>query len=146
MGCDITILTMSISVPCFNPRTHMGCDLPCHKYQGATTVSIHAPTWGATTVVMHRPEQNCEFQSTHPHGVRPYVYVTITTLSRVSIHAPTWGATKEAVDGDEFRVFQSTHPHGVRPLCNSILSHLISFNPRTHMGCDTLAVGKNSWE
>ena len=93
MGCDITILSMSISVPCFNPRTHMGCDLPCHKYQGATTVSIHAPTWGATTVVMHRPEQNCEFQSTHPHGVRP-----------TSSHSIGWS----------LGMFQSTHPHGVR--------------------------------
>ncbi len=32
-------------------------------------VSIHAPTWGATNLPM--PEtQYCQFQFTHPHGVR----------------------------------------------------------------------------
>ena len=33
----------------FNPRTHMGCDYPRFRTLGTVgTVSIHAPTWGAT--------------------------------------------------------------------------------------------------
>ena len=55
---------------CFNPRSHMGSDaLPCLR--GVDTgVSIHAPTWGATS--------SC-------HGKM--------TVRQVSIHAPTWGST-----------------------------------------------------
>ena len=54
----------------FNPRTHMGCDGRCALHQMRLLVSIHAPTWGATTGARHCPR-----------------------LQKVSIHAPTWGAT-----------------------------------------------------
>ena len=56
------------------------------------------------------------FQSTHPHGVRHNLQGIYDVTENVSIHAPTWGAT-----------------------CVTILSHhrLRSFNPRTHMGCDS---------
>ena len=33
-------------------------------------------------------------------------------------------------------VFQSTHPHGVRRILIRMVLCVISFNPRTHMGCD----------
>ena len=36
-------------------------------------------------------------------------------------------------------MFQSTHPHGVRLKFNEILVVFSSFNPRTRMGCDTIA-------
>ena len=48
MGCDIADLTLISSSLCFNPRTHMGCD-----------PDSLAPTIGVGM-----------FQSTHPHGVR----------------------------------------------------------------------------
>ena len=57
---------------CFNPRTHTGCDLlklPICLMSCA--VSIHAPTRGATVTITDYPTTNGEFQSTHPHGVRP---------------------------------------------------------------------------
>ena len=77
----------------FNPRTHMGCDalglllfFVFIKFQSThphgvrpmeriiitfkSEVSIHAPTWGATTDI----------------------YIT-GCIAGVSIHAPTWGAT-----------------------------------------------------
>ena len=56
--------------PCFNPRTHMGCDGVESIGQRRVGVSIHAPTWGATS-------SERELQ---PNRL-------------VSIHAPTWGAT-----------------------------------------------------
>ena len=37
-------------------------------------------------------------------------------------------------------VFQSTHPHGVRQLFRFIIQFIISFNPRTHTGCDVRIV------
>ena len=98
-------------------------------------VSIHAPTWGATS--LHASNLiTSVFQSTHPHGVRLDVEVSIpkwdivsihaptwgATLRRrsrhvciqVSIHAPTWGATTEIRGQRSDHMFQSTHPHGVR--------------------------------
>ena len=56
------------------------------------TVSIHAPTWGAT---LHITLSLCLqwFQSTHPHGVRLGRGRDRLRILCVSIHAPTWGAT-----------------------------------------------------
>ena len=56
------------------------------------------------------------FQSTHSHGVRLIAEADKRKSELVSIHAPTWGAT----DGQ-----------------SEICCILMSFNPRTHMGCDT---------
>ena len=55
---------------CFNPRAHVGRDLSFFLSRYQIHVSIHAPTWGATTK-----------------------YETLALELRVSIHAPTWGAT-----------------------------------------------------
>ena len=54
-------------------------------------VSIHAPTRGATYIMIFTALAN-GFQSTHPHGVR-------------HVSAPAYA---------EAYSFQSTHPHGVR--------------------------------
>ena len=55
------------------------------------------------------------FQSTHPHGVRQSQIEFYVELTKVSIHAPTRGATVLSRSG-------------IRPM--------VSFNPRTHTGCD----------
>ena len=78
----------------FNPRTHMGCDV----FQHFICIFV------------------VQFQSTHPHGVRP-LDGGVFPITFVSIHAPTWGATGMR--------------HGSRMRC-------ARFNPRTHMGCDML--------
>ena len=78
---------------CFNPRTHTGCDYRNAIENGASEVSIHAPTRGATIFDLRKFISVQTFQSTHPHGVR---------------HTVTFG-------GNEEILFQSTHPHGVRP-------------------------------
>ena len=77
---------------CFNPRTHTGCDYRNAIENGASEVSIHAPTRGATIFDLRKFISVETFQSTHPHGVR---------------HTVTFG-------GNEEILFQSTHPHGVR--------------------------------
>ena len=76
----------------FNPRTPVGCDKPMvdqitemYEFQSthpsgvrpggqgsnaqATSISIHAPQWGATRLVFP-PVRRDGFQSTHPSGVR----------------------------------------------------------------------------
>ena len=98
-------------------------------------VSIHAPTWGATSC-NQSPPISYTFQSTHPRGVRLFAAYHIPLIPRfnprthvgcdstgfpclgyirVSIHAPTWGATFYDIgNSNTYR----------------------RFNPRTHVGCD----------
>ena len=124
----------------FNPRTHVGCD---QEEEMAELRRI--------------------FQSTHPRGVRRPGGRSLLSYHRISIHAPTWGATPNRSGFDLSHEFQSTHPRGVRHLVSKGfgLSYVISihaptwgatllldssiptsrhFNPRTHVGCDSLCL------
>ena len=123
-------------------------------------VSIHAPTWGATSLTRTQLNKVQKFQSTHPHGVRP------NTTANYSWSCCFNPRTHMGCDGcwliiafcghrrfnprthmgcdfrlcsryTVLRLFQSTHPHGVR--LKMVLKKWIHicFNPRTHMGCDS---------
>ncbi len=35
----------------FNPRTRMGCDIVIHGTASTRLISIHAPVWGATSII-----------------------------------------------------------------------------------------------
>ena len=97
----------------FNSRSRMGSDLWFRQLADRTSVSIHAPAWGATYFhCLHysrlwfqftlphgeRPPEgdprkdDTMFQFTLPHGERPLV-VGPQIDADVSIHAPAWGAT-----------------------------------------------------
>ena len=100
---------------CFNPRTRTGCDALLWACLIHEDVSIHAPARGATKhrrlqrqyILSFNPRTRtgCDgpgimicriclkFQSTHPHGVRPYGTNTKAMIAVVSIHAPARGAT-----------------------------------------------------
>ena len=99
---------------CFNPRAHVGRDAFMSITACVVSVSIHAPTWGATPtpittvqqriVSIHAPTWGATsisafvnpsktFQSTRPRGARPDTFAA-AFARRVSIHAPTWGATR----------------------------------------------------
>ena len=93
MGCDVLAILFISVIGCFNPRTHMGCDSMKIYKHSSFHVSIHAPTWGAT-----------------------YLILINFFRKMVSIHAPTWGATKLRRTMQTNNRFQSTHPHGVRRL------------------------------
>ena len=68
-GCDSACCCLSRWLHCFNPRTHAGCDNLDSMSFISLTVSIHAPTQGATKLPV--PFVNpVEFQSTHPRRVR----------------------------------------------------------------------------
>ena len=120
MGSDTQTQSICKSKVCFNPRSHMGSDvLPGHTRQhfrrfnprshmgsdppklvkwGCKSVSIHAPTWGATKWQTDR-SGDTKFQSTLPHGERPLLRLYPASDFCVSIHAPTWGATVSAYHG-----------------------------------------------
>ena len=77
----------------FNSRSRVGSDLADLAVDAETSVSIHAPAWGATfRLVMERP------------------------WMEVSIHAPAWGATFSARALAALMGFQFTLPRGERLL------------------------------
>ena len=49
-GCDGLNLAFIIGIISFNPRTHTGCDIVANELAQMRSVSIHAPTRGATYV------------------------------------------------------------------------------------------------
>ena len=101
---------------------------------------------------------NAMFQSTHPHGVRHGIVQGGGNFDFVSIHAPTRGATKSKYK-DKAQQKVSIHAPTRGATCANILAFLgvrvsihaptrgatlkevksvavMSFNPRTHTGCD----------
>ena len=114
-GCDIVKVIPFQSLGRFNPRTHTGCDL-CGYFRGVgrVSVSIHAPTRGATIVRGRRACAKWEFQSTHPHGVRRLGVLPPRRITRFNprTHTGCDAASKEPKA--DAKAFQSTHPHGVR--------------------------------
>ncbi len=114
-GARLTASPLPRRYPRFNPRARVGRDAmaaallgeivpfqstrPRGARPGApqgrgfpTTVSIHAPAWGAT---------------------RSGCYASAS--SQVSIHAPAWGATSSSGANGDSCSFQSTRPRGARP-------------------------------
>ena len=126
------------------------------SYEG---VSIHAPTWGATSQ-RSASRGRRRFQSTHPRGVRPIASLKTARMFRFNprthVGCDTFRSVTESkvigfnprthvgCDGHWIQViaeclkFQSTHPRGVRPAMVALVILFCSFNPRTHVGCDLL--------
>ena len=85
----------------FNPRSHTGSDSEDAGGGAGRSISIHAPTRGATMS-----------------------HYGMTLFSSISIHAPTRGATRFYNTWWTFAKFQSTLPHGER--LNSVID--VSYN------------------
>ena len=85
----------------------------CGSAASNMRVSIHAPTWGATSIFFTLTYDN-EFQSTHPHGVRRSPCLVSSLV---------------------FCFNPRTHM-GCDPSKPLLSNSGIGFNPRTHMGCD----------
>ena len=97
-GVRLTIFLIVLGLSNFNPRTHVGCDDCPVSYRYNKVISIHAPTWGATSATNSITTANT-FQSTHPRGVRQFL---------------------RQMDVNEIK-FQSTHPRGVRLLSHQMV-------------------------
>ena len=142
---------------CFNSRAHGGRDYRISRRSLDSTVSIHAPTGGATTrccrspketgVSIHAPtggatkdeilERYCRtFQFTRPRGARLAMHLTPDQMSAVSIHAPTGGATGHDEKTPELMEFQFTRPRGARPSRPRSRTSKRCFNSRAHGGRD----------
>ena len=118
MGCDIQSHMSLHTQPGFNSRTRMGCDFSM-TVSGSTPRRFNSRTrMGCDMRTAIRSSCRILFQFTHPHGVRPTSTSCLTATTPVSIHAPAWGATMQVV-------------------VNVLLT--TSFNSRTRMGCDFVA-------
>jgi len=119
----------------FNSRAHAGRDPKNHQPKNAHSVSIHAPTRGATPAAQTTVSV-CGFQFTRPRGARhtpknerkPEPCFNSRAhagrdnrspmsnrVRRVSIHAPTRGATGLCAARPQNGAFQFTRPRGARP-------------------------------
>ena len=137
----------------FNPRTRMGCDIYQDFFRRPEWVSIHAPAWGATNVKqnpylsravsIHAPAWGatyndyivitsfCEFQSTHPHGVRRNGTVLFQTSEGFN--------PRTRMGCDLLRFFRLRRRKGFNPRTRmgcDLSEQVIRLNPRTRMGCD----------
>ena len=101
----------------FNPRSHERSDFEQWYVSNGFSISIHAPTRGATNMSV---QIICIvlFQSTLPREERQWWGVVCTSTIYISIHAPTRGATKNARFGVRSLKFQSTLPREERLLRN----------------------------
>ena len=113
-GCDVLRYSLSATSYGFNPRTRTGCDpVLGDEIQALDGVSIHAPARGATRsrfVSTLAPE----FQSTHPHGVRPTPCPHRSSTRRFNPRTRTGCDVRCTSYHSVPSLFQSTHPHGVR--------------------------------
>ena len=168
---------------CFNPRTRVGATITAgflhffvefqsthprrvrqrkrRNHACERTVSIHAPTQGATSAQAAewvglgrfnpRTHAGCDPRrapvrsaghavSIHAptQGATPTVDLAHGHIP-VSIHAPTQGATIGPSRIGAMVGFQSTHPRRVRLCAHAIPTLMSGFNPRTHAGCDACA-------
>ena len=112
-GATCLFLLLLFDAPCFNPRTHEGCDAKIPRPEDYSLVSIHAPTRGATACTLFCSCFTCVSIHAPTRGATKKRFTQRFWVS-VSIHAPTRGATNLVPVLDEIRKFQSTHPRGVR--------------------------------
>ena len=100
-------------------------------------ISIHAPTRGATFTQIKNVMIDCIFQSTLPQGERLSIRIVACVCRRISIHAPTRGAT-DCIIFKYYDEYISIHA----PTRGATISGYrtarcrTDFNPRSHKGSD----------
>ena len=82
-----------------------------------TCISIHAPTWGATSWDDYKVWKN-QFQSTHPRGVRLRLVVVMLPMMNFNPRTHVGCDFAILIIAYKHLKFQSTHPRGVR-LCHT---------------------------
>ena len=91
----------------------MGCDTEEAEIQVIEGVSIHAPVWGATPIIVEHIKASVVSIHAPVWGATSWHHRQLCAPV-VSIHAPVWGATSHESAFVVVDWFQSTHPCGVR--------------------------------
>ena len=101
------------------------------------SVSIHAPTGGATRTTTAPTSPSIRFNS-RAHGGRDNPDSPRRGRTGVSIHAPTGGATRRLEGRRGGGAFQFTRPRGARHISRKINpADQVRFNSRAHGGRDS---------
>ena len=148
---------MTADTICFNSRAHVGRDVKARLNAGDLTVSIHAPTWGATALIV-AVDQFREFQFTRPRGARRDLcrnrrkncrFNSRAHVGRDTPPPPNWRnltfqftRPRGARPSDDRSIlrdirFQFTRPRGARRNVHVPLAKLCCFNSRAHVGRDS---------
>ena len=120
----------------FNPRSHKGSDGTDRFIQVRNTISIHAPTRGATTFPPARYGHPGRFQSTLPQGERlknsvgNRLGMNFNPRSHKGSDPVAWMPLPVPY------IFQSTLPQGERLPFLRLEGSQTNFNPRSHKGSD----------
>ena len=121
----------------FNPRSHEGSDNLFHFVSPNCSISIHAPTRGATSYTGGYGGSVTDFNP-RSHEGSDCLRSSCSKNCCISIHAPTRGATNGENRYKRIKQFQSTLPRGERQSHHFLLSSSFSyFNPRSHEGSDS---------
>ena len=146
----------------FNPRSHERSDFGSSTSTSMNTISIHAPTRGATYngsvanglsgISIHAPTRGA---TPGFFLIAKFTYISIHAPTRgatfslnevlrcpdISIHAPTRGATVPASASHSSVVFQSTLPREERPgSFPAAVGLMLHFNPRSHERSDPVTL------
>ena len=114
MGCDLLRFQKALSTSKFQSTHPHGVRRTLVMwFPSITQVSIHAPTWGATSLAAKTAADFLVSIHAPTWGATQHALFVVAE-SYVSIHAPTWGATEDFEKRQGHCKFQSTHPHGVR--------------------------------
>ena len=161
-GVRLVMTLITLYMANFNPRTLKGCDKPRRADTPPSSISIHAPSRGATyaqanddrkqDISIHAPSRGAtyvrllrgkrpQFQSTHPQGVRLKRKSLVTCLKLFQSTHPQGVRLNILVLACMLFQFQSTHPQGVRLTLDTHSRRFGHFNPRTLKGCDS-----KSWQ
>ena len=127
---------LSLTPPREFQSTHpRGVRLFLAPQSSTRTISIHAPTWGATTNIRRTTAPPWISIHAPTWGATPVV-VCDTPDDKISIHAPTWGATR-LMPWPSCRPSISIHAPTWGATQRSYTCQTPwHFNPRTHVGCD----------
>ena len=102
-----------------------------------SSVSIHAPTQGATKIGAPQIQNWQSFNPRTHTGCD--LYNTICSIISSSFNPRTHTGCDQTFTLPPLSAsFQSTHPHRVRPFIVILFCPCFGFNPRTHTGCDAL--------
>ena len=128
----------------FNPRSHERSDFEQWYVSNGFSISIHAPTRGATNMSV---QIICIvlFQSTLPREERQWWGVVCTSTIYISIHAPTRGATMVGCCLHFNHIYFNPRSHERSdPVGGRLTVNYLYFNPRSHERSDpavTVAIG-----
>ena len=124
----------------FNSRAHGGRDRLFRPRVRGHRVSIHAPTGGATRMLVAAMDAARRFQFTRPRGARLTSVVATARQYWFQFTRPRGARHSGSILADLAEEFQFTRPRGARPDGGRSRAGNQCFNSRAHGGRDNSAL------